>query len=315
MLVPDESDQAHGPALLHMISYCWRHPSLLGYEILWRWLFGIPAAWIICVQAVRLGTLVPSDLSSGLLSSAYNPPRASEFLAQIAILLWPTVQAILKWLLPLLAVGWILISSIGRWLVLHRLAKLRPGLITSIQLRRLRLPLFVFQALRLLSLAAVFALWWICINWAARVSIEANTTPNLVLYSAIVIISSLALFTAWALMSWVISVAPIICLHFRAGIGASLIRAVRLPRALTVQLIEMNLQLGIIKLALLVLAMVFSALPIPFEAEVPAQQLHWWWAAVAVWYLVANDFFQVARLVQMVKLVATPDESNVDARA
>ena len=59
--------------------------------------------------------------------------------------------------------------------------------------------------------------------------------------------------------------------------------------------------LGIVKLALIVLAMVFSAIPLPFEAQMSGHALYLWWAAVGVWYLAASDFFQVARLAAFVE--------------
>ena len=59
--------------------------------------------------------------------------------------------------------------------------------------------------------------------------------------------------------------------------------------------------MGIIKLALIVLAMVFSATPLPFESVMQGSPLYIWWAGVSVLYLVASDFFQVARLVAFVQ--------------
>ena len=47
--------------------------------------------------------------------------------------------------------------------------------------------------------------------------------------------------------------------------------------------------------------MVFSAIPLPFEANMTGTALYLWWGAVTVWYLVASDFFQVARLAAFVQ--------------
>jgi hypothetical protein len=67
------------------------------------------------------------------------------------------------------------------------------------------------------------------------------------------------------------------------------------------KLVEVNLVLGIVKLALIVLAMVFSAIPLPFEAQMSGKALYIWWGAVGVWYLATSDFFQVARLAAFVE--------------
>ena len=59
--------------------------------------------------------------------------------------------------------------------------------------------------------------------------------------------------------------------------------------------------MGIVRLALIVLAMVFSAIPLPFEADMTGTALYLWWALVTLLYLVASDFFQVARLAAFVQ--------------
>jgi hypothetical protein len=70
------------------------------------------------------------------------------------------------------------------------------------------------------------------------------------------------------------------------------------------KLVEINLVLGIVKIALIVLAMVFSACPLPFQDVATAEFLAWWWAGVTVLYLVWSDFFHVARLVGYLELWA-----------
>ena len=62
------------------------------------------------------------------------------------------------------------------------------------------------------------------------------------------------------------------------------------------KLAETNLVMGIVKLMLIVLAMVFSAAPLPFSDELGPDALHVVWAASIVFYLVANDYFHVVRL-------------------
>ena len=59
---------------------------------------------------------------------------------------------------------------------------------------------------------------------------------------------------------------------------------------------EINLVMGIVKLALLVLAMVLSAVLIPFSDEVGAGAMHLEWIVVSLFYLIASDYFHVVRL-------------------
>ncbi len=111
---------------------------------------------------------------------------------------------------------------------------------------------------------------------------------------------SLGVFIVWAAASWVFSVAPMLALLENKTIGESLAKSFRLGR-LNGKLVEINLVLGIIKLGLVVLAMVLSATPLPFQAEMAGTPLYLWWALVTVLYLAASDLFQVARVVAFVE--------------
>ncbi len=86
-----------------------------------------------------------------------------------------------------------------------------------------------------------------------------------------------------------------------AGSASSLLRSLRLG-PLTGKLVEVNLIMGIIKLALVVLAMVFSAIPTALRiGHGGSAALYLVGASSASLYLVASDFFQVARLVAFVQ--------------
>ena len=78
--------------------------------------------------------------------------------------------------------------------------------------------------------------------------------------------------------------------------------AIRAPKALRSQLIETNLVMGIVKVALLVLAIVFSACPLPFSSVETQEFLTCWWIGVGVWWLLASDYFHVVRVVAVLRL-------------
>ena len=74
-------------------------------------------------------------------------------------------------------------------------------------------------------------------------------------------------------------------------------QSLRLGKAFTGKLVEINLVMGIVKLALIVLAMVLSAAPLPFSDQLGPDALHVDRAPLAtVFYFVASDYFQVVRL-------------------
>ena len=54
--------------------------------------------------------------------------------------------------------------------------------------------------------------------------------------------------------------------------------------------------MGIVNLALIVVAMVLSAAPLPFSDQLGGEALHVVWAGAAVFYLIAHDYFQLVRL-------------------
>ncbi len=120
-------------------------------------------------------------------------------------------------------------------------------------------------------------------------------------YCALVIVATLGLFTLWAVVSWVLSVAPLLAMLRGLGVTESLAAAFRLG-PLKGKLVEINLVMGIVKIALIVLAMVFSATPLPFETVTTPDFLVKWWIGVTVLYFVGSDFFHVARLVAYLQL-------------
>jgi hypothetical protein len=279
-------------SLVRLCVVCWKRPSLLGWELLWRWGFGIPAAAVLYQQGSRVYQATIAATSSLDLSglSLSDPVQAGQQLAATAAALTPAVVRVADWLGPLLVVSWAVASGLGRSAVLQRLdPALRPAPLT----------LILLQLLRIVVLVAVCLGWYRAIGGAADATLS-SASPNLVGYSAWVICLSLAIFVLWALLSWVFSVAPLLAMLEGTGVFRSLANGLRLG-PLTGKLVEVNLVLGIVRLALIVLAMVFSAIPLPFEADMSGTALYLWWAVVTLLYLIASDFFQVARLAAFVE--------------
>jgi hypothetical protein len=133
-------------------------------------------------------------------------------------------------------------------------------------------------------------------QWIAATHINVSGDPDLVGYFIWAIFLSLGFFTAFALASWPLLVAPLLVQRENRSIVSALRESLSLGKPFTGKLIEINLVLGIVKLALIVVAMVFSAAPLPFSDELGGGAMHVVAAASVVFYLVANDFFQVVRL-------------------
>jgi hypothetical protein len=75
------------------------------------------------------------------------------------------------------------------------------------------------------------------------------------------------------------------------------------------RLVEINFVMGIVKIALIVLAMVASASPLPFESVATPQFMAYWYAGVTVLYLLASDLFHVVRLVAYLELWKSCDHA------
>jgi hypothetical protein len=305
-----KTDQVRGAqSFVHTITVCWGRPSLVALEVAWRWLYGIPAVALVYFQvraillAATSGTLDPARLGLdrtlladpvGALSA--DPLGAAGKFSSAIALVKPDLIHVAAWLLPLLIVTWIVVSSVGRTLVLRRAD---PALYAR------PVTLMLLQMLRMAALCGIFWVWYSVIAWSSRYAINdaiaAGAEPNLVLYCAMVIVSTLGFFTLWAFLSWYLSVAPLLAMLRNIGVGASLVAATRLG-PLKGKLIEVNLVMGIVKIALIVLAMVFSATPLPFQDVTTPEFLAWWWAGVTLLYVLWSDFFHVGRLVAYLNL-------------
>ena len=138
--------------------------------------------------------------------------------------------------------------------------------------------------------------WWASLSWAGQTHINAAGEPDLIGYTIWAVFLTLGFFTLWALVSWVVTIAPMLVLLENSSVATALVQSLKLGKAFTGKLVEINLVMGIVKIALLVVAMVFSAVLIPFSEEVGASALHLEWLVVTIFYFIASDYFQVVRL-------------------
>jgi hypothetical protein len=269
------------------MGWVFAHPSLTALEVAWRWIFGGPMLLVCWIQAQRILAQLPPD-STGLDKVNLQDPWVSAVrLADAWDLYRPHVVHVLVWLGPLAAVAWIVLSALGRNLVMKRLEPGTPFRPVS---------MIALQAAWLAALVFTCWAWFRSIGWAADNHIGNGAEPDLVGYTVWVIVFTLGFFTLWALISWAVTIAPMLVLLENRSAFSALREGLRLGKAFTSKLVEINLVMGIVKLALLVLAMVFSSVLIPFTEQVGAGTLHVEWIIVSIFYFVARDYFQVVRL-------------------
>ncbi|HUY81058.1 MAG TPA: hypothetical protein VMU92_04990 [Acidobacteriaceae bacterium] len=278
-------------SFLYVLRYCRNHPSLLSLELLWRWLFGIPYCYLLYIHLSRLYLTYAKPIAkTGIWqTSIIFPGKVAVVLTKVYDILAAPIFHLLIWIIPLGIVVWAIFSGIGRNIVLRRYDKSLPRRWGS---------LIVLQFLRALFYIGAILFWFAAIRWSAKVALW-SPSGSIVEYCMMVIVFSLGTFATWALVSWALSVAPILVLLERRGPFSALARSVRLG-PLTAKLVEINMIMGLIKLAMSVLALVWSAIPLPFEAIVQGNSLYAWWAVGSVLYCILSDFFQIARITAFV---------------
>ena len=260
----------------------WKRPLWTLAEVGWRWLAGIPLLVFVWLHGGREAFGAPETFLAALdvrLEGGHVVAlHRAEWIAGIVWLLW-----------------WCVLSAVGRVQLLRRLGVSRAGLLRNLPLTWLRVAAFT----------CIVALWVRTVGIIlrhGRIDIaQWSTNPNMVLAFAEGVVLTLLLFVLWALVSWVLRLAPVIAAAQGVGAGAALARVGR-NKELRSKLMEVNLVMGIVKVALLVLVLVFSSSPLPFQAIATKDFLTWWWVGVLVWYAVASDFFHVVRLAGYVRL-------------
>jgi hypothetical protein len=264
-----------------------RHPAVIAVEVGWRWLFGIPFL-LVCQARLQHVLAVLTPEQSGLSEiNAQNPWIAAGQLSRVWWQYEPLIARELKWVLPIAVVAWLVISSVGRSLTL-RLAeprmRFRPG------------AMLLLQATWLALFGGIWWGWFHSVGWAAATHFPNGGEPDLIGFSIWLIFLSLGFFTLWALVGWIVSVAPILMLMEEISAVSALRLTPKLGRPFTSELFEIGMVMGIVNLALMVVAMVLSAAPLPFSDQLGGDALHVVWAGATVFYLIAHDYFQVVRL-------------------
>jgi len=271
-------------------------PSLTAIEVAWRWVIGVPLFLVCLEQGQKIVAALPPSVTGLDRVNLTDPWVSAVRLADAWDQYRPPLMHVLVWLAPLAAVAWVVVSGLGRNLVLKRM---EPG----VPFRPI--PMVGLQAVWLAVLALLCWGWFRSIGWAAATHIGTGAEPDLVGYTMWAVFFTLGFFSLWALVNWPVSIAPMLVLLEKRSAVSALRESFRLGRNFTSKLVEINLVMGIVKLALIVLAMVFSAVLIPFSDQVGVSALHYEWGLVSILYFIASDYFHVLRLKGFVEFWRT----------
>jgi hypothetical protein len=277
----------------------WRRPSLAVREIAWRWL---PSIVLLIIAAITFLVLGTSGVDAHLTGwsaidtvslqqlTVFKPVIAINTLSDLITTQLAPLMPLLRWIIPIIFFLWLIIAAIGRTIVLRRFDRtLHPR----------RLTLFILGTLRALLLTTAWYLWLHLVTYATRTTITApaarHEDPSLVLFSAMLIGGSILLYVLWGIFSWFLYLAPLLAMQRNLGTFASLAAALKSRPDLRSKLIEINLVMNIVRIALIVLAMVLSASPLAFQTVATQEFFAIWWAVAILLYLAASDYFHVVR--------------------
>jgi hypothetical protein len=265
----------------------WRRPSLTVLEIFWRWAVGAPIIALAAWQVILASRTVTVNTAALQAMTVFQPVAAFHTIDVAMAAILPAAKQIAMWLLPLAAIAWVLAAAFGRTLVLRRMDR---------TLHARPLTLLALGVLRAVLLTVAWLLWLWLIVETGRIAITGPAghggEPNIVLYCAILICGTLFLYVLWAIVSWPFQLAPLLAMQRNIGPRDALKAAFR-STAARGKLMEINLVMNIVKLAVLVLAMVLSASPLAFSSVETQTFLTCWWTGAIVLYLIALDYFHV----------------------
>ena len=154
-------------SFVHILALCWRRPSLLGLELLWRWSYGIPLLVVLWFVGQHLWAETAAKLeATGVFQFSLQDPMQGAVQVSDAIdVLKTPVLHIAVWLLPLSMVAWAVAAGLGRSSVLRAYRPETPR----------RWPaMIVLQLLRVVALFGTFVLWFVAIRWAANFTLAAG---------------------------------------------------------------------------------------------------------------------------------------------
>jgi hypothetical protein len=281
----------------------------MGMEIAWRWLVCAPlllALWRSAGTALgRNGIDLGVDWASLSSLTVFKPVEAVAGLNQSCALLFPPLLPVAEFFLPVFVVVWAIAAGVGRTLWLRRFEPRLASRMPTVAL------LAFFKVSKLIAMLALWIGGWV---WALRVAVTGpvrrGEEANLVFLAGLVIAETLALFLVWSVTNWVLQLAPLVAMARDVGVRKSVVMAIRAPRELRSKLIETNLVMGVVKIALIVLAMVFSACPLPFSSVETQTFLACWWGGVGVWWLMMSDYFHVVRAAAYLRLWRAYEEKT-----
>ena len=267
------------------------NPKLVLIEVAWRWSFGLAALLLLlqaCVSTLRRMTI--SDADWAVLRS-FDPYKMADTVAGLVIVYGKLLSLVLVILLFAMAFLWMTAATWGRAATL----KILRGSGATATVAGLNL-LRIFLLLAALAVAALTTLG------AAMLATHFSSDPeepNVLVYFSIVILVLPVIVVLWAILNWVLSLAPLFAAG-EQGVLAALSATFRSLRAQRKAYWSVSGVYGTIRGAGLVVVIVFGlALAAAGEDKIILALL----VALLLLYFFFADLLYVARLAAYLQVI------------
>ncbi|HTC95078.1 MAG TPA: hypothetical protein VK699_16660 [Terriglobales bacterium] len=188
------------------------NPKLVLIEVSWRWSFGVAALLLLLLAGVStLKRVSISDADWAVLRS-FDPYKMANTVAALVVAYGKPLSLVLVALLFALAFLWMIAATWGRAATL----KILRGSGTTATVTGLNL-------LRILLLLAALVVAALATIGAAMLATHFSSDPeepNLLVYFSIVVLVLPVIVILWAVLNWVLSLAPLFALGEQGVLAA-----------------------------------------------------------------------------------------------
>lgn len=276
-----------------------RTPSLILCEIAWRWTFGI-ALWAVLayIALSSLGQVRISDTEIKLMR-ALDPRISSYVLLRVMNAIVPVVVQVFVYTLPALVVLWIAAATVGRAATLKALLGERCGKVRWSAL----------AGVNLLRVVVLFAAVLAFVGSSILIGRMFRGEPQLL--GAAILMSmgvDLLILSAWSLLNWFLSLAPIFVMRDGAGTFGALAASLDLFRERSGPYMGAAVGLGLVRLVLITVVSVLSVIPLGMIGNSPMFAVIVAGITLALIYYALTDAIQIWRIAAYVSLAVYEPE-------
>ncbi len=296
-----------------------QNPALVLAEVAWRWAFGL-AAWVavfITFRTILEGIDVsPAEVALTRSNDAY---LIADAIMRVLVQVLPRLAEALIFLIPLLALVWIIAATIGRAVTLSALLDTRhTDVILSVaersasdatpKRRTYVLSLFLLNLLR-----AVFTIATMLAFFGTIFLVSSQANPNMSPTAGPMLVLgwmclALVIGLFWGIVNWFLALAPIFVVRDGFGVWPSISGSLRFYRGHPRDYSAIASMFGVIRGAALVIAVIAGTMTLAagsVRGAVIASII------VAFMYFAVADYLYIARLAAYVELAVVPQPAII----